>query len=95
MNERALETLFDFHRFEPNDVLTRLIREAEERYPQKENSSERRNGFRVVTNDKAGFEVLSGGKREISDTDMSFVNAAGVQDVKKDRQGIDGQEDNV
>ncbi len=43
----------------------------------------------------AGFEVLSGGKRELSDLDMSLVNAAGQIDAAQGKCTIDEEEDNL
>ncbi len=90
MNEKMLAALFDYQKFESNEALQRLIKEAEQRYPGKVNPSGGREELHA-----AGFKVLSGMKRELSDTDMGLVNAAGEIDIAPSRKDIDKNEDNI
>ena len=83
MEERLL-TLFDFHRFEPNDALSRLIGDTEARYAGRLLQKEKRKGFSVVEDDRRkGFHLVKDNSRELSEEELSFVNAAGSVVAKK------------
>ncbi|MBQ7678079.1 MAG: hypothetical protein IJT32_07580 [Lachnospiraceae bacterium] len=82
--EERLRTLFDYQRFESDDALSRLIRDTEARYAGKLAHNEKRKGFSVVTEDRRkGFRLVKDDNRELSEDELSFVNAAGLLTKKK------------
>ncbi len=96
VTEKSLGVLFDFQRFEANQVLSRLIREAEERYPRKTESSGKYKGFRIVGDEKTmASGGLPDGRRELSDSEISWVNAAGQPDMGDKPRSIEEQGDRL
>ena len=76
--EERLRILFDYQRFEPNDTLSRLIRETEARYAKRLSRGEMHKGFSVVEDDRRqGFRLVKDDSRELSEEELFFVNAAG------------------
>ena len=85
--EERLRELFDYQRFEQNDKLRSLIGDTVSRYAGK--FSEKHEGFSVVGEDRRkGFHVIKDGSRELSDEDLTFVNAAGEMVARKDPEDL-------
>ncbi len=81
--EKSLEKLFDFQKYSGNDRLQQMVNDTQARYAsaieKRRKAAARKAGFSVMTGgaDRKGFYSVPGGARELSDDELSFVNAAG------------------
>lgn len=83
--EERIRTLFDYQRFEPNEALSRLIMDTKLRYAARLSRKEKSQDSSVVEEDRRkGFRIVKDEGRELSEEELSYVNAAGSFVSKKD-----------